>query len=87
MPNVMWLFEYYKDDFHLEYFPERSVPQYAILSHRWREPSEVLFEDVPRLSDPPAAINFGVRKIQALGKLTLEQNLAAFAYVSGSGLS
>lgn len=41
----MWLFRYEDGQFRLKWCIEGSDrPEYAILSHRWREPGEVLLE-------------------------------------------
>lgn len=60
----MRLFQLQDGFFHLRQFNQpANRPAYAILSHRWREEEEVLFEEVKHLSSLPSARG-GVQKIR-----------------------
>lgn len=61
----------------LKPFPDdRNLPQYAILSHRWRDGREVSFQDMQRLTDPAAREEIkGWRKIRRCCEQAQKQRL------------
>ena len=73
----MWLFHYQDGQWLFDQFTI-TIPEYAILTHRWRDPEERLFSDVRYTRDWHRRDVSGARKILELGKQTLRDGIKAF---------